>query len=370
MKDEHKSLGHPLSTGSLVNTVRLLWRNGGVNPRYTFRALSILLSNLFLLPARSYEKWKWADAIDRVEINEPPIFIIGTWRSGTTYLHDILARDKGLGFISTLQAFCPDICIEGSRFLVPLFRMLLPPKRPMDNMRMALEYPQEEEYSMANLSPYSFYHGYTLPGRMSALFDQLTFTQESGDTKQAWQAVYERLLKKMTLIQEGRRLILKNPLNTMRIPALLEMFPEAKFIYLNRNPYLVFYSLLHNFTRLTDAYQLERIPAADLEENVFRFYDRMMQVYGETKDMISPGNLVEVRFENLEADALAVVEGIYTTLNMPGFPQAEEAMRNYIDSQSDYEKNRYEISQEMISTISQRWSHIINRLDYAPPSSI
>ncbi|MGZ5497283.1 MAG: sulfotransferase, partial [Candidatus Aminicenantales bacterium] len=141
----------------MSNTVKVLWGNRGVDGRFLLRALNILLSNLALTPFRLLEISKWADAVERTSLREPPIFIIGTWRSGTTYLHNLMAQDGGLGFVSTLQAFCPDLCIEGAKVLKPIFKRLLPKKRPMDNMAMSLEYPQEEEYAMGNLSPYSFY---------------------------------------------------------------------------------------------------------------------------------------------------------------------------------------------------------------------
>ncbi|MGZ5513991.1 MAG: sulfotransferase, partial [Candidatus Aminicenantales bacterium] len=99
---EHRSPGHPLATGSLSNTVKLLWDNGGIDGRFVLRALNILLSNLALTPFRLLEISKWADAVERTSLREPPIFIIGTWRSGTTYLHNLMAQDGGLGFVSTL----------------------------------------------------------------------------------------------------------------------------------------------------------------------------------------------------------------------------------------------------------------------------
>ncbi len=369
-KNEHKSLGHPMATGSLSNNAKLLWKNGGMHRKHILRALNIFVSNLFLLPFRGLEIIKWENKVEKVEIQEPPIFIIGTWRSGTTYLHNIMSHDSNLGFVSTLQAFCPDICIEGSKILNPIFKKLLPKKRPMDNMSIALEYPQEEEYAVANLSPHSFYHGYSLPRSMSSLFSLLSFKESDELIKDEWKHVYLTVLKKATLIMKGKRLILKNPLNTYRIPVLLEMFPNAKFIYLYRNPYMIYYSLLHTFSRLIGAYQLEKISKSEIEENVFNFYEGLMRRYWDTKELIPSGNLVEVRFEDFEDHTMEVIEKIYAELNLPAFEESKVNFEKHIFSQNGYKKNKYRADRETINRISHRWRFAIERLKYSPPRGL
>ncbi|MGZ5423561.1 MAG: sulfotransferase family protein, partial [Candidatus Aminicenantales bacterium] len=366
-RNEHRSPGHPLATGSLSNTVKVLWGNRGVDGRFLLRALNILLSNLALTPFRLLEISKWADAVERTSLREPPIFIIGTWRSGTTYLHNLMAQDGGLGFVSTLQAFCPDLCIEGAKVLKPIFKRLLPKKRPMDNMAMSLEYPQEEEYAMGNLSPYSFYLGYSLPRRMASLFDLLSFGDGRSDVLEAWKQIYIRILKKATLVMNGRRLVIKNPLNTSRIPVLLDMFPEAQFIFLYRNPYVVYPSLLHTFSRMIGAYQLESMTTQEIEDNVLSFYEKMMRAYWSTKETIPPENLVEVRFEEFEEEPLAVLERIYRELRLPGFGKARDRFEKYIASQGSYEKNQYAVNRETVDRISRSWRFAIERLGYSPP---
>ena len=366
-RNEHRSPGHPLATGALSNTAKVLWSNRGVDGRFLLRALKILLSNLALTPFRLLEISNWADAVERTPLREPPIFIIGTWRSGTTYLHNLMARDGDLGFVSTLQAFCPDLCIEGSKVLRPIFRRLLPKKRPMDNMTMSLEYPQEEEYAMGNLSPYSFYLGYSLPRSMSSLFDMLSFQDDRSDLKEAWKRVYLRVLKKATFIMNGKRLVIKNPLNTSRIPALLELFPAAQFIFLYRNPYAIYPSLLNTFSRMIGAYQLESITAPGIEDNVLSFYEKMMRAYWSAKETIPPENLVEVRFEEFEKEPLAVLERIYRELRLPGFGKARDRFEKYIASQGSYEKNRYAVSRETVDRITRSWRFAIERLGYSPP---
>ena len=45
--------------------------------------------------------------IARTEIREPPIFVIGHWRCGTTLLHRLLVRDERFAFPTTYDCFAP-----------------------------------------------------------------------------------------------------------------------------------------------------------------------------------------------------------------------------------------------------------------------
>lgn len=368
--NEHRPLGHPMSTGALSNTVRLLWRNHGVDGRYLPKALGIVLSSLVLTPFRLREVSKWAEAVERTDIRYAPIFIIGTWRSGTTYLHNLMAQDPGLGYVSTRQAFCPDLCMEGAKALTPIFRRLLPKKRPMDNMAMALEFPQEEEYATGNLSPYSFYIGYSLPRSMAALFDRLSFDDGPCADLDAWKEVYLTVLKKATLIMGGRRLVLKNPLNTSRIRALLEMFPGARFIFCYRNPYVVYPSLVHTFSRMIGAFQLERVAKPVVEEYALTFYERLTRAYAMTRGSIPPESLVEVRFEEFEKDPLPALDAIYRQFGLPGFETVRARFGDYVARQGSYEKNSYRVSPEEVERISRRWGFAIEQWGYALPDEI
>src|SRR5262249_43649090 len=44
--------------------------------------------------ARVLQKAIWGRRISKTAIREPPIFVLGHWRTGTTHLHDLLALDE------------------------------------------------------------------------------------------------------------------------------------------------------------------------------------------------------------------------------------------------------------------------------------
>ncbi|RMD99907.1 MAG: sulfotransferase [Calditrichaeota bacterium] len=362
--DEHKALGHPLATASLLNNLKLLWQSRGVRIAFWPRAMKIFLFNFALLPFRRYEIAKWRRKVEDTSIKRPPLFILGHWRCGTTFLHNLFALDPRFGYVSTLQAFSPELCIEWPHLLWPIFRMLLPRKRPMDNMDMSLQLPQEEEYALANMGAISFYLGYYFPQKMKSIFHRLLFLDALQEMMNHWQRTYLLILKKATLVFKGNPLVIKNPLNMIRIPILLNMFPGAKFVHIYRNPYRVYYSTFHTFKTMTHSFGLQRISDSELEENTLYFYAVMMERYWQDSRLIPSGNLCEVKFEAFERDPAGEIERIYAELQLPSFAEVESRLLRYLKSQQNYRKNIYAMNEKTNQKILERWGAIIERLGY------
>lgn len=116
------------------------------------------------------------------------------------------------------------------------------------------------------------------------------------------------------------------------------MFPNAKFIYLMRNPYTVFESTRSFFTNTIQPLKLEEFSDADIEKNILITYRKLHEQYEADKHLIPEGNLIEVKFEDFEADALGMTEKIYQTLGLPGWENARTAIEQYVGSKKGYKK--------------------------------
>jgi hypothetical protein len=67
--------------------------------------------------------------IDRAELKEPPVFIIGHWRSGTTYLHELMHLDERFVSPTTYQCFAPHHCLLTEGLMTSLGGWLMPKQR-------------------------------------------------------------------------------------------------------------------------------------------------------------------------------------------------------------------------------------------------
>jgi hypothetical protein len=204
--------------------------------------------------------------------------------------------------------------------------------------------------------------------RRNVLFDGL-----SDQAIDEWTNVYLGILRKATLRTAGKRLVLKGPAHGARIRPLLQLFPDARFIHLCRNPYDVFLSTKWTHETVLPRSQLQAADPARIEAQVFRFYTQLMQRFLADRTLIPTGNLVSVRFEDLETAPLDQLRRIYESLRLPGFSDAEPAFRAHIASVADYQKNRYELTDAVIAKVNRHWGFAFDEWGYTPlesPSSL
>jgi hypothetical protein len=265
------------------------------------------------------------------------------------------------------QAMAPDCSRVAERWLKPLLAAVVPAKRPMDNMVWPVDAPQEDEIPLAKLTPYSFYMRTLFPMESADLFRRYVLLDGAppGMTREI-SAKYRRILQVATLSAGGRRLVLKNPVNTARIRLLRELFPGAKFVHIVRCPYQVFASTVHLHTQVLPMTTLQRVPRAPSRPIILSIYEDMMRRYLDDRDALPPGTVVDVRYEDLVRDPLGELRRIYDTLDLGGFAMAEPAMRAYVDAQRGYEKNRLdELSEQDRRDVTERWAFAFRAFGYA-----
>ncbi|MDZ8262754.1 sulfotransferase [Nostoc sp. ChiQUE01b] len=363
-------ISHPLAMGSFTNWLNLLIHNGGVDKKYIPKALYISLISCLGIPLRIIERVKYNKKVENLEIQYQPIFILGHWRSGTTYLHHLISQDPNLGYVSTGQASAPEMFLAHKKVLNFISNNFRPKTRLMDNVESSNILPEEEEYAVGNISPYSFIHGVVFSKNISKYFqDIVLFHQVSEESKLQWKNYYINVLKKATLHMDSKRLVLKNPPNTARVKLLLEMFPTAKFIHIYRNPYIVYASTKHLSQNLLPAFALQEISEQELDENILNFYQQLMHKFFAEQSLIPKENLIEIKYEDFVCDELAQLRKIYEHLNLPNFEKAKGNFKKYIDAHSNYETNKYLFDEETIAKVYDAWKFTIDKWQYSPPQS-
>jgi hypothetical protein len=350
----------------LSNILRLTHYAIGIHPRYVLRLLLILITSLCTLPLRLWEKIVWERRIINTPIAHPPIFIIGHWRSGTTHLHNLISQDSAFGYLSMYQSMVPDCSLAGGNWLKSLLAHIVPSKRPMDNMTWPIDAPQEEEIALAKTMPYAFYTQFLFPRKTLPLFKKFVLLQDvSAAFIQEFKRKYYRLLQIATIHANGKQLVLKNPVNTARIPLLLELFPGAKFIHIHRCPYDVFASTRNLRDSLLSLTTLQALDPDNVDNTILELYEGMMQQFLRDRPLIPSGQIVEVGFEDLEREPLKVLQRIYEELDLPGFNDAVPAFASYLASQRAYQKNQFQLSVQERELIDRRWAFAFQKFGYA-----
>ncbi len=367
----HPILWHPLALNSFRHWIRLLTKGRGIDaPHGMAVAFFVSLVSPMTAPFRMWERLSYESLVEQQELNAPPVFIIGHWRSGTTHLHNLLCQDPAFSYVTMTQTQAPNSFLVGVNAIRPLVRFFMPERRPMDNMALSPDVPQEEELALCNITMLSPYVGWYFPHLLKECFQKAVLLEGITETeRQAWKQAYQSILRKAAIHGHGGQLLLKNPANTARIPLLLEMYPDAKFVHIRRNPYIVFKSTQRLHRKMIDMLAFQRIGDAEIEEAVLSFYEEMMQRYLDERHLIPPGHLIEITFEDLDAHPLEELERVYAGLNFSGWQEARSQMEAYLGKCKGYRKNAFTLHEIDIQKVETCWKFALDQWPYPRPMS-
>jgi hypothetical protein len=102
--------------------------------------------------------------------------------------------------------------------------------RPMDNMELHMDLPQEDELATTMLSGgISPYMPLYFMGKAEKFLKWTHFRDADVSDFRRWRESFVYFLKKVTYRNGGpdKRMVIKSPVHTGRVRLLLEMFPEA-----------------------------------------------------------------------------------------------------------------------------------------------
>ncbi|MCA9074023.1 MAG: sulfotransferase [Planctomycetaceae bacterium] len=277
--------------------------------------------------------------VAETEINPSPLFIIGHWRSGTTLLHNLVSLDEQFTFPNMYHVAFPHHFLLTEEIVSTFTGWMLPKSRPMDNIETGWQLPQEDEIGLCALCLISPYLMITFPEK-DIYRDLFELKNVSPKVLQEWKDTFTHFLKKVTY-RDPKPIVLKSPSHTYRIPLLLDMFPDAKFLYIYRNPYHVFRSSMHLRRALFEENTLGLMDETPWESEILEDYGKAIDCYENDRHMIPEGNLHEIRFEDLELDPLTQIQQAYEGLSLPGFEVLKQKLIPEIKRLEGYKKNAF-----------------------------
>jgi hypothetical protein len=345
--------------------IRLLARNRFAF-QWPFRYVIALVTvvSLFQSLLRYVEEVLYRRRVARTTMPEQPLFIIGHWRTGTTFLHELLILDQRHTYPTTYECFAPNHFLLTEDFLPRWLGFLMPSRRPMDNMRAGWDRPQEDEFALCLMGQPSPYLTLAFPNRARQYPEYLDLEELSPQALDAWKKAFTGYLRRLTFKKPGR-LVLKSPPHTCRIKVLLELFPDARFVHIVRNPYVVFPSTLTLWKTLYRTQGLQRPTFAGLEEQVFDTFNRIYEGLEEGRKLVAPRRFHELRYEDLVRDPVGQLRGLYEHLELGGFERVLPRVEGYLAQIAGYQTNRYTLSLELREAITERCGKVIRQYGYS-----
>lgn len=306
----------------------------------------------------------------------PPVFVLGCWRSGTTWLHRLLALDPSLAAPTGLQVLHPHTFFfleqalpgRAARVAHRLYRpwallnwgpdAFQERERTSDHVKVGPELAAEDEFAMLMMGQSDLLS--YLVGPQSAPYYRryLSLRELSPEELGDWERSWTWFLRKLTLRHGPRPLVLKSPNHTARVRFLLKLFPGARFVYLYRHPFEVYRSLERHLRLVEPVSDVLQTRPPRFEQTAMELYETVMSAYLEDRALIPSGQLVEVAYEDLEAQPDRVLSRIYDALSL-GRPPA-------VGAPPDYQKNRYPaLDVRMQRHLYRRWRRYFDLYGYS-----
>jgi hypothetical protein len=351
-----------------------LFNTQGTNRRLTPKRVGRLLLVYTVYPLLELVTWcgLWLDDLlypgyRRQEVRQP-VFVLGNPRSGTTFLHRLLARDEGtfswmqtweilLAPSITMRKVLRAIIAIDRRLGGPLNRWLAAQERGWQEQNVmhsiALREPEEDENLLLHI--WSLLAIWT----WTALLDEARpYTYYDTEVSQAENAhmmtFYRRCLQRHLYAGEsdaGRArdtraqvYLSKSPSFSPRIDAFLETFPDARFIYLVRNPL----DAIPSFVSITkyiwnlfcDPVEYDSLAryALDMTRHWYRYPLERLGRLPRDRYAI-------VKFDDLVADPERTVTGIYRRLGIELSPEYARLLHNQAVRERRY-RSRHKYSLE------------------------
>ena len=359
----------PLIGSSLRNFNNIIYGKN-IDPRFRFKVFLSRMIVLILSPLRFYEEivFSLKKVKNKEEIN--PLFILGHWRSGTTYLHNILCQDPDTAFVSTYQTVFTNY-LASQRLLKPVMRWIMPSNRPGDNVKLAVDFPQEEEFAISNTAEQSFYNFFYFPKHVGDYYHKYVRFESSEEDKKIFADKYLKILQRALINKSpASKLVIKNPVNTARLGFLSSYFPNATFIHIYRNPYVVYLSTKRFFSELLPTLWFQQISQQQITEMIVDLYLNIYDDYFSYIEKNPDLKVLEIKFEEFELDPLPYIEKVYNVYFEKDIDAVKSKFIAYIESQKTHNMNSYIISRIEYEMISAKWSKYINLWGYKLPSNV
>ncbi len=349
----------------LVTWLRQLGRHRlAISPSRIPMALGVTMLSAANSGLAGIDHLIYSRRISKVKLAEPPLFILGHWRSGTTFLHELLICDPAHTYPTTYQCFVPHHFVFSESWFAPLSSYLLPRRRPMDNMTTGWQRPQEDEFALSNMGVRSPYLSMMFPNDGPQYSEYLDLHDLSPADREHWKAALQLFFQRLTF-RNNRRLVVKSPPHTARVRTLLEMFPEARFVHIVRNPYTIYASTLRLWNSLHEAqaFQMSRKDEW-LPEYVLSSFERMIAAFEGDRSLLAENQLVELRYEDLVADPKGQLMQIYDRLQLGDFSRAAEAIDIHLAEVKDYRPNQFDLDPATRHIVRERWAGYFERYGY------
>lgn len=290
-----------------------------------------------------------------------PIFIIGNFRSGTTFLHRLLAMDtRSTGMTSWEIFLAPSVTQRKiAHWVMKINRFIGNPiSKLIDAFDKALkEYSymhptglrEIEEDSHVLLHVWSSYNLFAFFPYPEIVRDYIYYDdQVSKEQRENDMDYYQGVLNRHVYANGGKRYISKSPTNSAKVRSLLERFPDAKFINLMRSPDRVIPSTISMYTNHWKTYGDPEEKYPEVGPKVIMEQARHWYIYPhQYLKRLPEDQYLLLTYDDLVADPKGTIEGIYQRFGIEITEDYRQILQEEADKAKQYKSTHHYSLEEM-----------------------
>ena len=293
------------------------------------------------------------------------IVILGYWRSGTTFLHELLSLDTRYSFPTT------HACMNPHHFLLTEASVLARGgsgvQRPMDEMEVRPGSPQEDEFALLSLGARSPYEALLAPRQLTEALKLADPRDLTALDEKRWRSVFLGFLSGVSVRGAGRPLILKSPTDGFRVATLRELLPDARFILIVRDPSTHFESVIRMWRRMFETYSFGPIPSDDeIGEAVLADRVRFEAKLAAGAAGLPGNRFATLTYESLIADPVGAIERLYRSLDLGDFAVVRESIAAETERRREYRAQSRHVSGIWRERINAEWKSVLTQYGYNP----
>ncbi len=287
-----------------------------------------------------------------------PIFIIGNFRSGTTFFHRLLLRDPKFTCLKTWEIYFGPAITQRKMIglIIKISRILGSPIRKLVNLfdRSINEYSymhktglrQHEEDSHLLYHIWSSYNLFALFPFPELAKKYIYYDQEVPlDRRRREFTYYRDVLRRHLYVNPGKQYVSKNPDFSPTVETIKEFFPEAKFINIVRNPENMVPSTInmwanhwHTFGDPDESYPLKDV----LMEHAKHWY----QYPHQKLKSLPPDRYAVVSFAEMVSDPKKTIEEIYAKFGLEITSEYQQILKEETEKARNYRSShRYSLTE-------------------------
>ena len=285
-----------------------------------------------------------------------PVFIVGNFRSGTTFLHRLLTKDdQSTSFTSFELYMAPSVVGRKfyrwllkvnyaignpARWVIGLFNRIVEKEAYMH--KIGLDEAEEDGQVLFHVwSSFDLLAFFPFPKliRKYIYYDD----QVPADVKKRDMDYYSEIVRKHIYSHGGKRYISKNPSYSPKVKTLHQYFPDAKFINIVRNPLQVIPSTISLYSKHCHTYG-DPENEYNLQETVIEYSKHWYLYPHQYLKSLPSDQYVRVLYKDLVADPESTIRDIYKRFDFQISPEFARILRAEAENAKLYKsKHRYSL---------------------------